>query len=425
MTQVGGPAAGATGRRLRVLLISPVRGVDPLSGDVTYTEQLLSSPPPGVTYTTYVDAIEAGTLVECGTRRAVRTAPLRDKPRQYAIAAWRKVEALVRRTGAVYREPLRHFEVPTDAFDLVHVHVFHHRFLGAHPPVLMSAAGPLEWVYADAWGWSAGRVAVAEQFDRLAGLLWDATMCGVRPGLATRFVVFSRDFKAWLTDRGWPAEAIDVVPNYLDFTPEGRASTSAPSRLGFVAKDFDAKGGAVLLEAFSMLRDRHPQLELIIVGSPRRFPDDELSAKGITWAPFVERQELLSRILPSIDILVYPSLFDTECLMARWRHWRPASLAWSRIIDRCRILWGMDAGRVSRVGDADSVVAAVEELLDPVVWKCASDSAVAYFQEHFSAESQAVKLGAVYRNRVADVGRRPAASRSGHHGLRQQGRDVR
>ncbi|MFZ1285318.1 MAG: glycosyltransferase family 4 protein [Propionicimonas sp.] len=424
MTQVGGPAAGVTGRRLRVLLISPVRGVDPLSGDVTYTEQLLSSPPPGVTYTTYVDAIEAGTLVECGTRRAVRTAPLRDKPRQYAIAAWRKVEALVRRTGAVYREPLRHFEVPTDAFDLVHVHVFHHRFLGAHPPVLMSAAGPLEWVYADAWGWSAGRVAVAEQFDRLAGLLWDATMCGVRPGLATRFVVFSRDFKAWLTDRGWPAEAIDVVPNYLDFTPEGRASTSAPSRLGFVAKDFDAKGGAVLLEAFSMLRDRHPQLELIIVGSPRRFPDDELSAKGITWAPFVERQELLSRILPSIDILVYPSLFDglpygpMEALASGI----PCVVSDYRALPE---LVGLDAGRVSRVGDADSVVAAVEELLDPVVWKCASDSAVAYFQEHFSAESQAVKLGAVYRNTVADVGRRPAASRSGHHGLRQQGRDVR
>ena len=399
--------------------------MDPLSGDVTYTEQLLSSPPPGVTYTTYVDAIEAGTLVECGTRRAVRTAPLRDKPRQYAIAAWRKVEALVRRTGAVYREPLRHFEVPTDSFDLVHVHVFHHRFLGDHPPVLMSAGGPLQWLYANAWGWSQFRIALAEAFDRVAGSPWDATMCGMRRGRTDGFIVPNADFREWLQSHGWPSQLIEVVPNYLAAPPFEKREPRTPQRLGFVAKDFEAKGGAVLLAAFATLRASHRDLELLVVGCPPRYSDAELADRGITWLPLVERSELLSKVLPAIDILVYPSLVDTAVpygAMEALASGIPCVVSDYRSLPD---LVGNDAGKVSRVGDPASVVAAVEELLDPVVWKAASDAAAVRFQEYFSADTQAAKLGTVYRNRVADVGRRPAASRSGHHGLRQQGRDVR
>lgn len=42
---------------LRVLLLSPVRALDPQNGDVTYPEQLLASPPDGVVYTTYAEAL--------------------------------------------------------------------------------------------------------------------------------------------------------------------------------------------------------------------------------------------------------------------------------------------------------------------------------------------------------------------------------
>ena len=132
--------------QLRVLLISPVRGVDPNSGDVTYTEQLLASPPPGVEYTLYPDAIAAGTLRERGSRMSVRVARGPALGPELGFAAWRKAETLVRRTGLAYRERLRLFSVDPGAFDLVHVHVFHTRFVGEHPPVLMSAAGPLGWV---------------------------------------------------------------------------------------------------------------------------------------------------------------------------------------------------------------------------------------------------------------------------------------
>lgn len=382
---------------LRVLLISPVRGVDPLSGDVTYTEQLLSSPPPGVRYTTYTDAIAAGSLIEHGSRQAVQASPRSHLAKELGLAACRKLESWVRRTGLVYREPIRVFEVMPGAFDVVHVHVFHTRFLGTHPSVVVSAGGPLQWVYSNAWGWSQGRIALAEAFDRVAGALWDATMTGVRRGRADRFVTLSNDFKTWLIQRGWPADLIDVAPNYLDFPAMPPRAPRKPTCLGFIAKDFDAKGGPLVLEAFEMLRLRHPELELLVVGSTPRLAEEERESQGIRWLPLVDRSALISEILPTIDVFVYPSHCDTsvpygpqEALASGIPCVVPDYRALPELI-------GRGAGRVSRPGDAASVVAAVEELLEPLTWKSASDAALTRFQEHFSAASQSPALGSVYR----------------------------
>ena len=73
-------------RPLRVLLISPVASLDPGSGDVTYTEQLLASPPPGVSYTTYDEALTAGALVEVGARASLRGGTPRKQAQAAALA---------------------------------------------------------------------------------------------------------------------------------------------------------------------------------------------------------------------------------------------------------------------------------------------------------------------------------------------------
>lgn len=396
MTPALNPSSDPKDAPLRVLLISPVRGVDPLSGDVTYTEQLMSSPPPGIQYFTYVEALQDGTLVECGTREAVVAARGPQRLRQLAFALWRKAEYAVRRTGLVYREPLRLFSVDSAAYDLVHVHVFHHRFLGPRPPVLMSAAGPLEWVYGDAWHWPRWRRSIAEAFDRLVGSLWDASICGLRMGRDDRFVVFSDYFKSWLTERGWPAELIDVVPNQLDFAPADKPWTGAPRRLGFIAKDFEAKGGEVLLTAFERLRAGHPELELVIVGSPPRLSEQTLAERSITWLPFVPRDELLRDVIPTIDVLVYPSLFDG----LPYGPMEALATGIPCVVSDYRALPEMvtpAGGRVSRTGDPDSVVRAVEELLDPEVWREASAAARHQFHTRFSAATQSPRLGTSYQ----------------------------
>lgn len=386
---------------LRVLLVSPVRGVDPLSGDVTYTEQLLAAPPPGVRYTTYVDALAHGSLRERGSRAAVRAAIRRDLPGELGVALWRKAEHLVRRSGLAFREPLRILAVQPGAFDLVHVHVFHSRFLGGAPPIIMSAGGPLRWLYRDAWGWTASRTAVADAVDGAVGALWDATICGVRRGRARTFIVFSEYFRNWLVGQGWPGDMITVIPNQLDLPATPPRTPRTPRRLGFIAKDFEAKGGTIVLEAFARLRAHHPDLELVVVGSPPRASDANLAARGIRWYPLVPRDRLLSEILPSLDILVYPSFADglpygpMEALAAGI----PCVVSDYRALPE---LVGDDAGRVSPVGDVSSVVTAVEELLVPEAWLRASRAAQERFLTRFAAHVGAAALGDVYRGALDD-----------------------
>lgn len=386
---------------LRVLLVSPVRGTDPASGDVTYTEQLLASPPPGVRYTTYVAAIEAGSLVDMGSRDAVRRAPTAERPLQLAIAGWRKVESLVRRSGLAYREPIRVFRVDPAAFDLVHVHVFRTRFLGPHPPIVVSAGGTLRGLYRDAWHWGPWRIATAEALDRVAGALWDATLFGTRPGRAARFITLSEDFRAVLLRAGWPPTRVDTAPNYLDVPLLGPRLPAAPTVLGFIAKDFATKGGDVALEAFRVLRDRHPRLHLTVVGSPAPRPPEALRAEGITWRPLVSRGELLAEVLPTIDILLYPSFRDTSVPYVPMEALAAGIPCVVSDYGALPELVGADAGRSCPVGDATCVVAAVEGLLDPGTWAAASDAARRRFQERFSAASQAGVLGSVYRRTLA------------------------
>ncbi|HKX68707.1 MAG TPA: glycosyltransferase family 4 protein [Intrasporangium sp.] len=397
---------------LRVLLISPLPALDPPSGDVTYTQQLLGAPPPGVSYTTYDQALRDGRLVELGTRAAVRQASGVDRVSQCLIAMARKSEHLLRRSGLAFREQIRVFRVRANEFDLVHVHVFHHRFLGSHPPVVASAGGPLRWVYADAWGWSEYRLRVAETFDRLIALPWDATMCASRPGRVDLFISPSEYLRRWLIGRGWQATRIAVQRNYLAGAggpPRSRLRRS-PRTLGFVARDFDAKGGHDVLAAYEQLRSRHPGLLLRIVGSPPRLSPNELTEAAVEWTNEVDRDQLLAELLPEIDVLVYPSHFDTGVpysAMEALAQGIPGVVSdYGTLPD----LVDGDAGRVSAVGDVTSIVRAVEDLLNPATWRDASEAASRRFRHTFASGSQSPRLGALYRAAIeSKQGRSPAA----------------
>lgn len=384
---------------LRVLLISPVPELDPMSGDITYTRQLLEGPPPGILYTTYNSAIHDGRLTELGTRLAVSNATGVDKLLQLIVAVLRKFESLFRATGWAYRERIRVFRVQPDAFDLIHVHVFHHRFVGQHPPVVSSSGGPLRWVYSDAWGWSRPRLGTAEAIDAMFGWLWDATMCGSRPGRTALYIALSEYLAQTLRDRGWPRDRVVTQPNYMaDAPPSAPRAERPPKTLGFVARDFEAKGGQSVLESFKKLRAKHPDLRLRIVGSPPRMDAAARNEDGIEWIPEVDRKELLQEILPSIDILLYPSRCDTgmpyssmEALAAGI----PAIVSDYRALPE---LVGDQAGAVCPGGDPDCLVAATEKLLSAQAWTIASKGALLRFKERFSATSQATRLGEIYRS---------------------------
>lgn len=379
----------------RVLLISPVPKRDPPSGDVTYTQQLVASPPPGVEYTTYDAALADGTLVEVGSRAAVRAATGLTKVGQLLAAAVRKAEHIVRRSGLTYREPVRVFSVEGDAYDLVHVHVFNHRFIGARPPVVASAGGPLRWVYGDAWGWSDRRLRVADLVDGLIGAAWDATLCGRRLGRADLFVAPSTYLKDWLVARGWTPDDVVVQPNYL-MPPAGPEllRPGPPRTLGFVARDFAAKGGHTVLEVFALLRDSMPDVRLLIAGSS---PPADAPAGGITWLGELSREDLLRNVLPKVDVLIYPSQCDTGVPYSAMESLSFGIPAVVSDYGSLPALVGDDAGIVCRGGDTVAFVAGVRGLLeDADRWRQASFAAERRFAQHFSATSQAPRLGATY-----------------------------
>ena len=382
---------------LRVLLVSPVRTLDPLSGDVTLTEQLLACPPPGVTYTPYDEALADGTLTDVGSRRSLREARGPGRVGALALAVWRKGEHLLRRSGLAYREPLRFLKVRPGAFDLVHVHVFHTRFFGETPPIVMSGGGPMAWLYADAWNWNRGRIALANAIDRTIGKAWDGAICAMRPGRITRFIAPNGQLREHLIADGWDADQVDIIPNLLAAPAAPFKEPGSPRRLGFVAKDFRIKGGPVVLSAFEMLRRDHPELELLIVGSPPLLDEEEAAQRNITWLPLVDRQRLLDEIFPSIDILVYPSMFDTG---VPYSTLEPLSHGVPAVVSDYRGLPDLVEGGAGRVARAEpaAVAAAVEELLDPDQWIRASHAATERFRTVYAAAGQGQTLAAVYRS---------------------------
>ncbi len=58
-----------------------------------------------------------------------------------------------------------------------------------------------------------------------------------------------------------PAAAIDVVPIFLPANPLAR-SPRRPQRIGFIAREFAAKGGFTLLKAFERVRAVRPDAQL-------------------------------------------------------------------------------------------------------------------------------------------------------------------
>lgn len=387
-------------RPLKVLLVSPVRSLDPPSGDVSYTEALLECPPEGVDYVTYDQAIEDGTLVEYGTRGSLvgrsRVRKLDQWVTSLSLVPLRKVESLLRGSGLAYRERIRVFWVRQGAFDVVHAHVFNVRFVGRNPPPLVvSSAGPLSWPYRDAWGWSTWRVRVADAVDLLAGAAWDATMCAVRRGRADLVIALTQYLADWTISRGVPARRVVLIRNYLGgLTPDTAPRTIPTSgiTLGFVARDFKAKGGPAVLDAYRMLRDRYPQIRLLVAGS-----EDSISTdlEGVTWLGEIPRQRLLNEVYASIDLFIYPSRYDGSpyVLMEALGQGIPLVVSNYRALPE---FVREGAGRVLKDDSPESIVEAVESLLDPSMYEQASTRALGLYHDNFSPVSQTPRLRIAY-----------------------------
>jgi glycosyltransferase involved in cell wall biosynthesis len=289
---------------MRVLLFSPLRGRDVAGGDTSYTDALLADPPPGVTYTTYAQALDDGSMVLRG-RRPGRGSEYSDA----GLFALRCGEAALRRAGAMFQEEVWFATVDADAFDAVHLHLFSLRQVDSRVPVVSSAGYPPSVLYEESRGWSARRAAMAVALEDRLARSTGAHVPWLRPSPSDLLTVYTRYFADWLVARGNPDQRVRVLGTALGaLEPAERCSDGRT--LAFVARDFRRKGGDVAVAAFDRLRQSDPGLTLLLATDT---PD---ALRSLVGHPGVElfddppRSVVLREILPRTDVLLAPTRLD-------------------------------------------------------------------------------------------------------------------
>jgi glycosyltransferase involved in cell wall biosynthesis len=109
----------------------------------------------------------------------------------------------------------------------------------------------------------------------------------------------------------YPRERIDVAyPGVHErFTPEGeRADLGAPYVLAVSTLE-PRKNLANLLEAFTLVREHRPELQLAVAGAEVKWAESPLAGEGVRGLGFVP-DEQLPALYRGAEAFVYPSLFE-------------------------------------------------------------------------------------------------------------------
>jgi glycosyltransferase involved in cell wall biosynthesis len=213
---------------------------------------------------------------------------------------------------------------------------------------------------------------------------------------ASAVVCFTQTFREELLRRGAvDAARLHVAPCFVDPGPRTPAP-DRPHRIGFIASDFDAKGGPTVLRAFELVRGERPDVELIIIGSAPRAARMELRARGITWFPRLTRRELLEDHMPLFDVFAYPTQSDGLPLTVLEVMARGIPIATSDYEAMPEVVGHGRAGSVTQQRDSDALAKALLSLLDPVENAKARREAAHWFDTHYTPVVAGSKLARAY-----------------------------
>lgn len=378
-------------RPLKVLLISPLRDRDPLTGDVTYTENLVASPPEGVVFETHDAAMTAGAVRERARRDSVTRGRLARRVVVEGLLLGReKVILQLRKRGLLLWEPFRYFEILGD-YDLVHVHTFSVKLTGKVPPLVVSNGADLRDLYTGARGWSAGRAQALIRVDALLARLFGVAHIA-DPRRAASIVTFTDHLReTYLGSGHHPSTVVTIgpgVPNRAD-----NANERTPRTVGFLASDFTVKGGADLLAAVPAVVECHPSLQVHVAGSST--PVSDLPA-AVAWLGPLTRDEVVSTFFPRIDVFAYPTHFDGASLVLQEALSFGVPVVTSDFGPIPEMTGFGRAGVVVPVGDVDALASAITEVLEPRAHAKYAEGARDVFCSRFDQTRCASRLREVY-----------------------------
>ena len=384
--------------RIRVLLVSPVRALDIQNGDVSYTEGLIAGASERIDYTTYDDALADGRLVEVNAYRHATS--FASRVRSFIPA----VENRLRRREWLFREPYRYYNVTPGCFDLIHVHVFSVSLRETTLPLVMSTMLPQHFLYRDAENWARVRLALAVFAEKVLARFHDVQQNTYRLNKIASLVSVSefcaREYVGQGTVTRDQTQVVSCPVTEPSVTP-----APIPGHIGFIARDFDVKGGQLVLDAYRLMRQSRSDISLTIVGSDSRISQEEGRNLNISWLPRVSRDEVLNRILPKLDVFVYPTTFDGLPLIVC----EALSLGVPVITSAYGALpeaIGGDAGGIACNDQRPETWAeAISITLEPQRRARLSVAARKLFAERYEARTVGRQLEAVYRSCLADADR--------------------
>lgn len=179
----------------------------------------------------------------------------------------------------------------------------------------------------------------------------------------------------------------------------------SPLRILFVGYDFERKGGPFLLEAFSMLRETHPEAELWIVG-----PEPGDPAPGVRWHGVVDRRTeegdlRMDELHREATALVMTSRFEPfgNALLEAMAYGLPCVGS-----EVCAMPEIIDAGRSGLLvppGDATALAEALRSLAaDPERSRAMGEEGFRRLHAHFTWEVVTDRIVAEIEARTPAVG---------------------
>jgi len=176
------------------------------------------------------------------------------------------------------------------------------------------------FVYCDANASLAGRDAPAGDVAALRSAEREAVLARERAVYARANAVLAMSEylrRSFIADFGVPPHAVETVyagPNLdLEAIPPVNGKRCGPPTILFVGKQWERKGGPLVLQAFQGVRAAIPDARLMIVGCTPSIPDD--SADGVAIVGRVAKesangQATLSDLYRGADVFCMPSLFE-------------------------------------------------------------------------------------------------------------------
>ena len=179
-----------------------------------------------------------------------------------------------------------------------------------------------------------------------------------------------------------PLDKVTLIPNGVDVTPfqscseerirelKGRFAPLGEKLLFYVGRITPEKGVQVLLQALPSIREKHPDVRLLVAGrnSEQLLPlvDESGIGDAVDLLGFID-SEMRDCLYRSVDAAVFPSLYEPFGIVALEAMAAGCNVIASQVGGLAEVVDHRRTGLTVRVNDTQSIAWAVDQLFtDPV-----------------------------------------------------------